>query len=93
MALHFDTVFLGVEAIDETGRCMVGVSAEAGLTKAMLRSGARKVLLADHTKAESQGYIAYGTLRDFDTWITTPGIKEKQLKKFSEFTHIMEAVR
>lgn len=91
--LHFDTVFLGVDAIDETGRCMVGVSAEASMTKAMLRSGTRKILLADHTKTESQGYIAYGTLRDFDTWITTPGIKEEQLKIFSEFTHIVEAVR
>ena len=49
--LHFDTVFLGVDAIDYAGRCMVGDSAEAGVAKAMLRSGTKKVLLADHTKA------------------------------------------
>ena len=91
--LHFDTVFLGVDAIDNAGRCMVGDSTEAGVAKAMLRSGSRKILLADHTKAESQGYNAYGTLRDFDTWITTPGIKDEHVKIFSELTDIVEAVR
>ena len=91
--LHFNTVFLGVDAIDDRGRCMVGFSAEARIKQVMLRSGNKKVLLADHTKAGSKGYIAYGTLRDFDLWITTPGIQKEQLKEFSEKTHIVEAVR
>jgi len=91
--LHFDTVFLGVDAVDDSGRCMVCDSAEAGVAKAMLRSGTRKILLADHTKAASKGYIAYGTLRDFDTWITTPGIMNEQLRIFSGLTNIVEASR
>jgi len=90
--LHFDRVFLGVDAIDETGRCMVRTSVEARLTQIMLRCGGKKILLADHTKVGKTGYVAYGTLRDFDTWITTPGIDEAVMKTFREATHIVEAV-
>ncbi len=90
---HFDTVFLGVDAIDDDGRCMVGVSSDAGLAKAMLKSGTKKILLADHTKVGSNGYIAYGSLQDFDTWITTPGVPKEKIKTFSTLTHIVEAKR
>ena len=91
--LHFDTVFIGVDAIDDRGRCMVGDPVVAGVAKAMLKSGTKKVLLADHTKVVSLSHIAYGTLRDFDLWITTQGMKKEVLNQYSEQTDILEATR
>ena len=89
---HFDSVFLGVDAIDDEGRCMVNTPQEAQLTQIMLRSGRKKVLLADHTKVSAKGYVAYGTLQDFDMWITTPGINSSKLEEFREKTHIKETL-
>lgn len=80
----FDTVFLGADAVDSDGRCMVGTTEEARLTRIMLRSGRRKVLLADHTKAGSgRGHCAYGSLEDFDIWITSGALPEEKVKRFS----------
>ena len=36
-------------------------------------------------------YIAYGTLQDFDIWITTHGMDNVKLRKFGEKIIIMEA--
>jgi len=70
----FDKVFLGADAIDAEGKCMVGSVEEARLTKIMLKSGRKRILLADHTKTEGIGRCAYGSLEDFDLWITTSGL-------------------
>lgn len=70
----FDKVFLGADAIDEKGRCMVSTTEEARLTRFMLDSGRMKILLADHTKTSADGHCAYGSLSDFDIWITTHGL-------------------
>lgn len=81
----FDTVFLGADCVDAQGRCMVSTTEEARITRVMLHSGKRKVLLADHTKAGSvRGHCAYGTLEDFDIWVTSGNISEKQRERYSK---------
>jgi len=85
---YFDTVFLGVDSIDNSGRCMVNTIEEARLTKGMLKSGRKKILLADHTKVNQKGYFSYGTLQDFDLWITTQGIDNDKLEEFKKVTNI-----
>ena len=89
---NFDLIFLGVDAIDDKGRCMVNTLAEARLTQIMLRSGRKKVLLADHTKVGAKSHFTYGTLRDFDIWITTPGMNNKKFIELKKYTHITESV-
>lgn len=89
---HFDAVFLGVDSIDDNGRCMVNTIEEARLTKNMLNSGSRKILLADHTKVNQKGYFSYGTLQDFDLWITTHGIEKDKLEKYKKLTTVEEAI-
>ncbi len=69
--LHFDIVFLGADAIDSEGRLMVSGSEEARVTEIMIRSGERKILLADHTKIGKKGLVSFGSLSDFESWITT----------------------
>ena len=76
--LYFDIVFLGADAIDEEGRCMVATPEEARFTQMMIRKGRKRILLADHTKAGRKGYAAFGRLPDFSEWITSEGGKEKE---------------
>lgn len=89
--LSIDLAFIGTDAIDDEGRCLVTTPEEANLTKAMLRSGRKKILLADHNKLGAKGNIVYGTLQDYDMWITTPGIGEEKLRDFRKQVEIVEA--
>jgi DeoR/GlpR family transcriptional regulator of sugar metabolism len=88
--LDFDAVFLGADAIDAHGQCLVPTAEEARLTQIMLRCGRRKYLLADHTKATAQSYAAYAEIGEFDLWLTTPGLNKGQLRKFRKRTKIKE---
>jgi len=89
--LHFDTVFLGTDGIDDNGRCMICEVEIARMTELMLRRGKKRILLADHTKLNKGGNVTYGSLKDFDMWITTPGVPENLKSKFHSMTNIMEA--
>lgn len=86
--LQFDRVFLGIDAIDADGRCLVQTEELARTAQAMLRRGRRKILLADHTKCAAQGRVACGSLSDFDEWITTPGLDPQLGSALRRLTHI-----
>jgi DeoR/GlpR family transcriptional regulator of sugar metabolism len=86
--LEFDTVFLGADAIDAKGNCLVLDPDIARLTEIMLRRGTRRILLADHTKVGAKGHFIYARLSDFDIWYTTPGISPVQLRQFSQETKV-----
>lgn len=90
--LHFDQVFLGADGIDADALCTVATPEEARLTRCMLSRAAKKVLIADHTKAGRKGHAAYGRLGDFDLWITTPGVPNYLLRSYQSKTVIQEAV-
>ena len=89
--LEFDTVFLGTDGIDCEGRCLSQDAEMARATEVMLRRGRRRILLADHTKLNAGGNIAYGNLENFDLWITTPGIPADTREKFDSMITLMEA--
>jgi DeoR/GlpR family transcriptional regulator of sugar metabolism len=86
--LAFDTVFLGTDAIDAKGNCLVSDPDVARLTEIMLRRGTRRILLADHTKVGAKGHFIYARLSDFDAWYTTHGIGPVQLRQFSQETKV-----
>jgi DeoR/GlpR family transcriptional regulator of sugar metabolism len=88
---QFDLCFIGADSVTPEGLCMVVTPEEASLTRAMLRRARRRVLLADHTKCAGTGYHAYGTLKDFSLWITTPGIPPAVLPAFRTMVEIKEA--
>jgi DeoR/GlpR family transcriptional regulator of sugar metabolism len=90
-SLQFDLCFIGADAVTAEGQCMVETPEEASLTRAMLRRARRRVLLADHTKCGSGGYFAYGALRDFSLWITTPGIAPELVQTYRTMVEIKEA--
>ncbi len=89
--LEFDLVFVGVDAIDDGGRCLVSEPVVGRLTQLMLKRSRRRVLLADHTKTGARSHASFGTLREFDLWITTVGMKSRQLANFRQMTKVIEA--
>ncbi len=88
--LSIDIAFLSADAIDGDGRCLTSSPEEANLTKAMLRSSRKKILLTDHTKLKAEGYFVYGTLQEFDLWITSKGLDEITLKQLRKKVEILE---
>lgn len=89
--LYFDVVFMGADAIDRSGWCLVPSLTEARLTQIILRRGKRKILLADHTKCTKDSHAAYARVADFDLWITTPGMQPELLDQFHKLVLIKEA--
>jgi DeoR/GlpR family transcriptional regulator of sugar metabolism len=83
---YFDSVFMGADAVDSKGNCLVADPGIASLTQAMLRRGKRKILLADHTKVEAFGHAVYAKLSDLDVWYTTSGINPTLLNNFRKQT-------
>jgi DeoR family transcriptional regulator, fructose operon transcriptional repressor len=90
-SLSLDLCFIGADAVTAEGQCMVTTPEEASLTREMLRRGGRRILMADHTKYAARGHFAFGSLRDFDLWITTPGIDPAALEVLGKLTTIKEA--
>ena len=86
--LQFDKVFLGADAIDAKGNCLVSDPEVARSTEIMLRRGSRRILLADHTKVGANAHVVYARLSDFDTWFTTPSISPVQLRQFGQQTNV-----
>ncbi|TVR29987.1 MAG: DeoR/GlpR transcriptional regulator [Spirochaetaceae bacterium] len=89
--LHFDRVFLGADAVDEQGRCMIPTPEEARLTRIMMSSANKKILVADHTKIHAKAHMAYARLDEFDGWITSSGITESDLARYSAMTRVVVA--
>jgi len=87
-ALQFDVVFLGTDAVDARGNCLVSSPDDARLAEVMMRRGIRRVLLADHTKVDAKSHVVYARLTDFDVWYTTPKINPLQLRQFNQMTTV-----
>ncbi len=85
-----DLVFLGTDAVDAQGRCLVLDQDTARVARVMLRHARRRILLADHTKAAAPGQVAYASLPDFDLWITTAGLPGGLRRRYLKQTLIKE---
>ena len=90
-SITIDVTFIGTDAINEEGRLLTRTPEEASLSRAMLKSGRKNILLADHTKLTSKGYVVFGSLQEIDLWITTEGIEQSKLDEFRKMTDILIA--
>lgn len=88
--MRFDTVFLGVDAIDPDGRCLSNTLEDARLSQIMLRAGRKKVLLADSTKPKRSGFFSYALLEEFDLFITDKCEDIELLQTYRKMTTIQE---
>jgi len=85
-----DTLFFGTDGVDTRGRCLAVNADAARDARNMLRCGRRNILLADATKVGDRVGVVFGTLRDFDLWITTPGLKREEMTGFKRLVRIKE---
>ncbi len=73
-ALHVDTVFMGTHGMDLRAGFTTPNLLEAETNRALIESGRRLVVLADHTKWGTIGISSMGTLADADILITDAGL-------------------
>ena len=90
--MSFDSVYLGVDAIDPEGGCFSNTTEDARLAQLMFRTGRKKILLADRTKFSMAGFFQFATLGDFDLLITNRGEDEGLLKELKKKTTIQEVM-
>ncbi|MBU4212481.1 MAG: DeoR/GlpR family DNA-binding transcription regulator, partial [Verrucomicrobia bacterium] len=88
--IQADTVFLGADGVDARGHCLALNPDAARDARMMLRCARRKILLVDATKVGDRAGAVYGTLQDFDLWITTPGMPRALFKRLCQATTIRE---
>jgi DeoR/GlpR family transcriptional regulator of sugar metabolism len=90
--MSFGSVFLGVDAIDPEGGCFSNTAEDARLAQIMLRTGRKKILLADRTKFTSSSFFRFAALGDFDILITNRSDDKILLNKFEKLTTIKEVI-
>ncbi len=75
-SLHVETVFMGVHGMDLKAGFTTPNILEAATNRALIDSGQRLVVLADHTKWGVVGISSIGRLDEVDVLITDSGIGE-----------------
>jgi DeoR/GlpR family transcriptional regulator of sugar metabolism len=72
--LHVDVVFMGVHGMDPEAGFTTPNLMEAETNRAMVASGGRLVVVADHTKWRTVGLSHIARLADADTLVTDAGL-------------------
>lgn len=75
-SIFVDVVIMGTNGISLDRGLTTPDSAEAQVKAAMLKSARRKVLLADHSKFETNSFARFGELNELDLVITDFGLDE-----------------
>jgi DeoR/GlpR family transcriptional regulator of sugar metabolism len=78
--LQADTLFLSTTAIDN-GMCCYKSEDSVQLKRALMRSSARKILLADHSKFGLRALYGLAPVKDFDLVIVDDGIDPAELAR------------
>ena len=81
---HVDVAFIGVDGIDLTGGVTNANFTEVGLKRLMLRSAARSVIVADHTKFGRVALARICDLREVSLLITDRGIENEALTRLKK---------
>lgn len=72
-----DVVLLGTNGVSVTHGLTTPDRDEAAVKRAMISSSRRRVLLADHTKFETDHFARFGRLADLDVVVTDDGIDDE----------------
>ena len=70
----FDTAFIGINGLDETGRLYCGSIQETGIYHAIIASSRRVIVLADSTKIGKRDFAQFGTIEQINLLITDSNI-------------------
>lgn len=81
---HTDKLFFGVEGFSAEGGLSCGFLEEADLTKKMMKSATKIIVLADSTKYRRRGFCSICALKDIDVLVTDSGLSEKARREITE---------
>jgi DeoR family transcriptional regulator, fructose operon transcriptional repressor len=77
-ALAVDVAFIATNGLTVARGLTTPDPAEAAVKRALVRSGRRVVLLADHSKVGQDHFVRFAELRDVDLLITDDGIDPRE---------------
>jgi DeoR/GlpR family transcriptional regulator of sugar metabolism len=86
-SLHVDMVFMGTHGMDARSGFTTPNILEAETNKALIETGRRLVVLADHTKWGTIGISSVGKLEGADTIITDTGLDDFARSQLSANVH------
>ena len=78
-----DYVFLGASAVSRKGFMSTDLY-EAQMKKAMVATGKKVVVLADHSKFDKSGLTSFCDFKDINILITSDGVEQEILKKIED---------
>lgn len=81
---HTNKLFFGVEGFSADGGLSCGFLDEADLTRKMIKSATKIIVLADSTKYRRRGFCSICSLKDIDILITDSGLSEKARREITE---------
>jgi DeoR/GlpR family transcriptional regulator of sugar metabolism len=76
-SLHADKAFLGADGINDKGMCTASDLDMARTAEVMMKCSDKSYLLADHTKFNLNGGVAYAQIEDIDVVVTAGKIPTK----------------
>jgi DeoR family fructose operon transcriptional repressor len=80
--LHVDVAFIATNGISTEHGLTTPDVAEAEIKRAMIRAGARVVLLADSSKVGQRHFIRFGDIEQIDVMITDTGLDDRAATEF-----------
>lgn len=86
--VHADVVFLGTNGLSVEHGLTTPNEAEATVKRLMLEAGARRVLLADHSKVGAVSMLRYAELAEVDVVITDDGLGEEEADRLRMVTTV-----
>ncbi len=81
---NIDVCFIGTTGIDNEGNLYSPNELEAATKKVFMKSSQFKILVADSTKINTHSFARFGSLKDFNIFITTKEINEDSLIKLKK---------
>ena len=82
--IHADLVLMSTQGFSPAAGATVPDAADAAVKEAILQSGAKKVLLLDHTKIGKQYLISFARAGEFDAIITDDGADPDALRQLRQ---------
>lgn len=82
--LLVDVVFVSANGVSHNRGLTTADPSEAAVKRAMVLSGRRVVLLADHSKVGQEHFVRFAELREVDLLITDDGLDEEDLRRFEQ---------
>jgi DeoR/GlpR family transcriptional regulator of sugar metabolism len=88
-SLHVDIVFSGVHGMDVRSGLTTPNLLEAETNQALIASGRRLVVLADHTKWGTVGLARFGQLEDIDVLVTDEALPEQAREVLGDMAELV----